>query len=140
MRPSKGARMPSKLLFLPIKHAWPGRDTFWLSLLLPPCQAPTGNWLSGQAVTRHRAGGISQGTSATWQGVLVTLCPWDSPVQPSESRGLLCKGDLSPLRKREEQKSIVCSPSSPGPPLPLLHHHHHRTRTLFTLLEGDICY
>lgn len=44
----------------------------------------------------------------------MTLHSRESQVQPLESRGLLCKGDLSPLRKREEQKSIVCSPSSPG--------------------------
>lgn len=35
----------------------PGRDTFWLPLLLPPCLAPIGNWLSGHAVIWCRAGG-----------------------------------------------------------------------------------
>lgn len=93
----------------------PGRAASWLSPLLPPAQLPRElpQWLSRAWAQGGRQ--QSHGTDGTWQALVTTLRPHESQMQPLESRRLLCKGDLSPLRKREEQKSIVCLPSSLGP-------------------------
>ena len=126
----------------PAHHACPGlgEQPFGSSRSVHPAWLPSG---AGSAAMPCLGAGLEVAEPRprrAWQPLLTTRRPQESQTQPSESPGPLCKGDPSPLRKGEEQKSIVCSPSSLGPPLPLLHHHHHHTRTLFTLLEGDICY